>query len=452
MAEHPPADFPVPRFVREAVTIRMPGIGGTGVVTVSQILATAARMDGKNVRSVDQTGLSQKAGPVVSTLTIGEAAPGVDVLLAFDLLVATTPENVEELDLRPAIVVASTTLTPTARMIGKVATAKVDLDARRAELDARTDPARNRYVDAGAVTTRRLGDALCANVLLTGVAYQLGLLPISAGAIERAIELNGQSAAQNIAAFRWGRAWVLDPARVERADHAERAGSPPQIPPSARQALAVLEDAPALHELVCSRVVELMAYQGEQLVLRYLRTVVPVYEAERSAGGDHGFARTVAFQLHRLMAYKDEYEVARLLLEGRRSLAATYGDDARIDWQLHPPFLRALGMRGKISLGVWAVALFVVLRALRGLRGTSLDPFGRAHVRRVERALISEYEALAANAAERLRDDPAGAVRLVGLVDVVRGYEGVKLENVERYRALLVAEPVGRPALVASND
>ena len=287
--------------------------------------------------------------------------------------------------------------------------------------------------------------------MLTGVAYQLGLLPISAGAIERAIELNGQSAAQNIAAFRWGRVWVLDPARVEGAVHAERAASP-QIPPSVRQALAVLEDAPALHELVCSRVVELMAYQGELLVLRYLRTVVAAYEAERSAGGDHGFARTVAFQLHRLMAYKDEYEVARLLLEGRRSFAVTYGNDARIEWQLHPPFLRALGMRGKISLGVWAVALFVVLRALRRLRGTPLDPFGRAHVRRVERELISEYEALAADAAERLRDDPTGAVRLVGLVDVVRGYEGVKLENVERYRALLAAERAGRPALVASSD
>lgn len=451
-AEHPPANLPLPRFLREAMTIRMPGIGGTGVVTVSQILATAARMDGKNVRSVDQTGLSQKAGPVVSTLTIGDAAPGVDVLLAFDLLVAATPENIDGLDLRPAIVVASTTLTPTARMIGKIATANVDLNARRAELDARTDPARNRYVDAGAITTRRLGDALCANVFLTGVAYQLGVLPISAESIERAIELNGQSAAQNIAAFRWGRAWVVDPAPIEGGLSAQRGVLPHSIPPSAQPLLATLEDVPALHELARSRVVELMAYQGEQLVLRYLRAIVAAHNAERSTGSDHGFARTVAFQLHRLMAYKDEYEVARLLLEGRRSLAATHGDDARIEWQLHPPLLRALGVRGKISLGRWAVGLFMALRALRHLRGTPLDIFGFAHVRRVERGLISEYEALALKAAERLRDDPAAAVRLVGHIDMVRGYEGVKLDNVKRYRALLVAEGVSGPALGTTRD
>jgi indolepyruvate ferredoxin oxidoreductase len=443
-AEDPPSDLPPPTFLRDGVTIRMPGIGGTGVVTVSQILATAARLDGKDVRAVDQTGLSQKAGPVVSILTIGDAAPGIDVLLAFDLLVAATPENLDGLDLRPAVVVASTTPTPTAKMIGRVATAKVDLDARRAELDARTDPARNRYVDAGAITTLRLGDALCANIFLTGVAHQLGLLPVSGASIERAIELNGQSVAENIAAFRWGRAWALDPARVEGAARARRAAVSPAIPRSARQALAALEGAPALHELARSRVVELMAYQGERLVLRYLRAVVAAHEAERSAGGDVGFARTVAFQLHRLMAYKDEYEVARLLLEGRRTLAGTYGEDARIEWQLHPPLLRALGMRGKISLGVWAVVLLVVLRALRRLRGTLLDPFGRAHVRRIERALIPEYEALVTEAAGRLRDDPAGAVRLVGLVDVVRGYEGVKLDNIERYRAQLAEARVGR--------
>ena len=184
---------------------------------------------------------------------------------------------------------------------------------------------------------------------------------------------------------------------------------------------------------------ELVAYQDESYAAAYAEFVEGVRAAEdRAVPGSTQLSEAVARYLYKLMAYKDEYEVARLCLDPavEAGVAETFGPGSRISYRLHPPALRALGMQRKIALGRWARPAFRALRAMRRLRGTRLDPFGRAHVRRVERALIGEYRAATEAAIELL--GPAThetAVRLAELPDLVRGYEDVKLRNVERFRA-----------------
>jgi indolepyruvate ferredoxin oxidoreductase len=137
------------------------------------------------------------------------------------------------------------------------------------------------------------------------------------------------------------------------------------------------------------------------------------------------------------MAYKDEYEVARLLLAGRAKVAAQFGDDAKMTWNLYPPMLRSMGLGHKLRFGSWSVPVMSTLRRMKGLRGSVLDPFGHSKVRRTERAMVDEYTALVDEASAMLPTDSAKALELVGLIDQVRGYESVKMANVERYRAAL---------------
>jgi indolepyruvate ferredoxin oxidoreductase len=429
------APEPTPIIPAAGATLRMPGIGGTGVVTVSQMLAAAARMEEIPTHSVDQTGLSQKAGPVVSTISIGAPEPGrIDVLLGFDVLTSVTPANLQGLDPEASVVVASTTITPTGRMVGRVATAPLDPRPLVAELDSRSRRGANTYVDASRLTAGLLGDAVTANVFLLGVAYQAGVIPVTAASIERAIDLNGTAVDLNLQAFRWGRLWVVDPDHVER-----QAGLRPQAEGSTKGLEDFAGDA-ELQRMLAVRVAELTAYQDRRYARRYLGVVRRCAEAERTAGTDGAFTRTVAHQLHRLMAYKDEYEVARLLLEGGDQVTRTFGEVDKVTWNLHPPVLRAMGLKRKLKLGPWARPALVGLRSMKRVRGTRLDPFGRAEVRRTERQLVVDYVALVDRLLPLLATDPADAARVAGLVDVVRGYEGVKMANVEAYRKMLASQ------------
>ena len=431
-SESTQGELPAPKLlVPTDVAIRMPGIGGTGVVTVSQVLAAAAQIAGVAAKTADQTGLSQKAGPVVSTVTIGDPVPGrIGVLLAFDALASSTPANLAGLDPQSSVAVVSTTIAPTGRMVGKIDSHNLDLAPLRTELAKRTDESRNLYVDAAQIVTALLGNAVTANVFMVGVAFQAGYVPLPAEAIERAIELNGTAVDANLAAFRWGRRWVLDPAQVEAAAGASIAYD--------LQAYSIdgIVDA-ELRDLAERRAGDLVAYQSRRYAARYAQAVVAAHSAERAAGGDGTFAATVARQLHHVMAYKDEYEVARLLLAGRGRVAAQFGDDATMTWNLYPPMLRSMGLGRKLRFGSWSAPMLGTLRGMKGLRGTPFDPFGRTRVRRTERALVKEYLALVDEASALLADDPSKAVALVGLIDQVRGFEGVKLANVERYRTAL---------------
>ena len=449
----PPLDVELPepalRVPTEGFALHMMGIGGTGVVTVNQILGTAALLDGKHVRGLDQTGLSQKGGPVVSDLRIAtEALPGAnklsagaaDLYLGFDLLVTADPANLDKADPARTIAVVSTSRIPTGSMVADAAVHFPELQSVLMSIDRVTRKDANVYVDAQAMAEGLFADHMATNPILMGAAYQAGAVPISVASIEQAIRLNGVSVEMNLLAFRWGRMAVVDAKRVEAAmaQASGKAVVAPALSPEARRIVDAVGADGELQRLLEVRVPELIAYQDAAYARRYadfVRRALTV-EAARTPG-QSGIAVAVARGLHGLMAYKDEYEVARLHLDPavRADVVARFGPDARVFWHLHPPILRALGLQKKIRLGSWFTPAFRALRALRGLRGTALDIFGRAEVRREERRLIDEYRALVETALERL--GPATrdiAVAIAQLPEEVRGYEHIKLDGVKRFR------------------
>lgn len=438
-----PREIALPEIVGN-YTVRMPGIGGTGVVTASQILGTAALLDGRWTSGLDQTGLSQKAGPVISDLIISQAAASgtnkvaaesADLVLGFDVLVTgSQPVRDSMLAGRTAAVI-STARTPTGRMVSDVRSAWPDQSAFQQELEDHLGADRIGWIDAEAVARGILGSAAGANILLIGVAFQRGTLPISASAIERAITLNGVAVTANINAFRLGRLWVDEPDRVS-------ALLPVAVVPEPRRYdLGDLDLPSAVSSLVAARAAELVDYQDDAYAQRFLRTVSTVAGAEaRVDPTSHALTEAVAESLFKLMAYKDEYEVARLSLDPavRRQIQEEFGDDVKIAWQLHPPVLRDRGMKNKLSLGEWFTPGYRALTKMKRLRGTRLDPFGRTESRRLERQLAAEFEALAIDLAERLDTRVLElAVEIAELPDVVRGYEGVKADSAQEYHRRL---------------
>jgi indolepyruvate ferredoxin oxidoreductase len=426
--------------------VYMMGIGGTGVVTVNQILGTAALLDGKHVRGLDQTGLSQKGGPVVSHLKIADAPHAVsnrvaageaDCYLGFDVLVATSPQNLDHARPDKTIAVISTSQVPTGAMVTHTEVQFPDAGALRQAVDRVTRKDENIYLDALGLAEQLFGDHMASNMIVLGAAYQAGAIAVSAEAIEEAIALNGVSVAMNTQAFRAGRLAVIDPAALER-QRKPRLGAVEEEPVLSREAQALVDSVGArgeLRRLLAIRVPEVIEYQDAAYAQQYVDLVKRALAAEPE--GRTAFSEGVARHLFKLMAYKDEYEVARLHLKAGLAarLAAEHPGGVKVQYHLHPPILRALGWKNKIALGSWFDGVFRLLVRMKGLRGTSLDPFGRAEVRRVERALIGEYRALIEKAMAGL--SPEGyerAVKLANLPDLIRGYEDVKLASVPRFR------------------
>ena len=429
--------------------LHMMGIGGTGVVTVNQIIGTAALLDGKHVRGLDQTGLSQKGGPVVSDLKISTqpidlankvSAGGADLYLGFDLLVAVDPANLDKADPGRTIAIVSTSRIPTGQMVTDTAVHFPELANLQMTIDRVTRKDPNVYVDAMAMAEALFDDHMATNPIMMGVAYQAGALPISAESIERAIRLNGVAVEMNLLAFRWGRAAVVDGKHVETA--MKRAtGKVTEAPVLSAEDRRLVDSVGASGELlrlIEVRVPELRRYQNADYARRYLAFVGRVaQEEQRKAPGKSAVSLAVARHLHKLMAYKDEYEVARLHLHPsmRAEIEAKWGGPVRLAWHLHPPILRALGLQKKIRLGEWFTPAFRALRAMKGLRGTALDPFGYAPVRRVERQLIGEYRDLIETVLSRLNSSNHDvAVAIAELPDEIRGYEQIKLDSVKRFR------------------
>ncbi|SEF75883.1 indolepyruvate ferredoxin oxidoreductase [Nonomuraea solani] len=428
----------------DEVLIRMPGIGGTGVVTVSQILQMAAHLDGLHAAGLEQTGLAQKGGPVVSDVRISKRSPegsirasggSADVLIGFDVLGAAAEVTLAVAAPERTVAVLNTSIVPTAAMV----TGRVPVPGH-AEAVARVESATKEQflVDAHALSEALFGDHMPANLLLLGAAYQHGCLPVSAGAIERAITLNRAAVEQNLAAFRWGRAAVSDPEAVRGA---VLPGSVPQ----------------GFDEVIAARVADLTGYQNAAYARTYAEDVRQVVAlATERAGAESAAAIGLAYArgLHKLMAYKDEYEVARLHLDPdeRARREREFGPDAVVSVLLHPPALRAMGMKRKIKLRRSAGVLFRGLRAARVLRGTAFDVFGRAEVRRVERSLVTEYRDLVRTALTRLTPATAGAVEeIAGLTELIRGYEDIKLARVAQFReqATAALDALDEPAPTA---
>jgi indolepyruvate ferredoxin oxidoreductase len=290
-----------------------------------------------------------------------------------------------------------------------------------------------RFVDATRLATALFGSSLAANVFLVGYAYQLGALPLSGDAIEQAIALNGEAVAINTAAFHWGRRAALDPAAVEAA-----------AAPKAEARDDNRRLSQSFDEMVERRVAFLTAYQSRRYAARYRAAVERAKTAEAAkAPGQCGLADAVARYLFKLMAYKDEYEVARLYTDGtflKQVANDLGGDNLRFEFHLAPPLLARAdaetGRPRKISFGPWMMTVFGWLAKLKVLRGTPLDPFGYSQERRTERKLIADYNAMLDEVLGKLTpENHAVAVGLAAIPEKIRGFGPIKMRHLAAAKA-----------------
>jgi indolepyruvate ferredoxin oxidoreductase len=327
----------------------------------------------------------------------------------------------------------------------------------RSAIDRVSRAESNIYLDGGAMAEALFDDAMASNMIMLGAAYQAGAIPVGADSIERAIALNGVAVAMNTNAFRAGRLAVLDRvwAMAQRPARVGSESEPPPVTPDARELIDSVGAQGELRRLLERRVPDLIAYQNGAYARDYVGFVKTVRAAEQSASPNRSdLSEAVARYLFQLMAYKDEYEVARLHLASSiaAAAAAKYPQGFRLKYLMHPPMLRAVGFKRKLEFGRWFESGFRMLARMRGLRGTRLDPFGYTRVRREESALIGEYRAMVQRAIGDLSSvNYDRAVKIARLPDLIRGYEQVKLRNIERFRkeARRLAEESEQPPGIA---
>jgi len=414
--------------------ILVTGIGGTGVVTIGQLLGMAAHLEGRGVSVMDMTGLAQKGGAVLSHVRIAErpdrlhavriGTAQADLLLGCDLVVSASADALGRAgrERTTAIVNAQETVT------GDF-TRNADWDFPAAKLQSMIRDVVGKDVDfpdATRLATALMGDAIATNLFMLGFAYQRGLIPVSSEALLRAIELNGVAIPFNKRAFHWGRRAAIDLAAVERI----AAPSVTTIPQT-------------LPEIVAHRRKHLTAYQDAAYADRYQALVDQVAAAERARmPGSDALARAVAKSYAKLLAYKDEYEVARLYSDGtfRDRLARQFDGDFGLKLHLAPPLWArrdpATGHLKKQAYGGWAIRAFGLLAKLKALRGTRLDPFGYMEERRTERQLIADYESLVAELIAQLAPaNHAAAVALADLPEAIRGFGHVKAASIVKAQA-----------------
>ncbi len=446
--------------IEREYAIHLIGTGGTGVVTVAHLLAVAALFDGKKVSEMNRTGLAQKGGPVESPIVLGEGevppssyipAGRCDLYLASDIAGAVNPLNLQAASAHRTVAVVSRSGVPTAQMVYDPQVPGADVPAMEAQIEAHTRSEDNVFIDAQDYAMKLFGNHIVANVFLLGVAYQAGRIPLQAESIERAIRLNGQAVDANIQAFRWGRMAVHDRARLDGAVAEPEPDSDELVRRYARsfgrkqaQAYqALIGRIPVSEESFrrswVVRVGELIAFQDARLAERFVDRIARVHEGdERTGGPDRGYLLTThaAFMLHKLMAYKDEYEVARLLTDpSEPGVAERFDGPVRVSYHLHPPLLRAWGLDRKLRLGPWFRPMLRVMARCRFLRGTPFDPFGYSAARREERELVTWYESLLDQALAVLTPENCPEVsELLQLPDEIRGYEQVKHRSVLRVK------------------
>ncbi|MEJ0069064.1 MAG: indolepyruvate ferredoxin oxidoreductase family protein [Pseudomonadota bacterium] len=421
------------------------GVGGTGVVTIGQLLGMAAHLDGKGAGVLDMTGLAQKNGAVMSHVriaataeaikTVRIAAGGAQLLIGCDLVVSGGAECLRAMRKGATRAVVNTHQVMTGDFTRQADMAFPADALRHAILDS-VGPTRAEFIDASPLATALMGDAIATNLFMLGYAYQKGLVPLHADAIERAIELNGAAIEMNKQAFLWGRRAALDLGAVERTVAASLA------PPPSRAVSRTLD------EVIERRVAALTAYQDAAYAARYRALVDRVRAAETGAArGPSGLADAVARYYYKLLAYKDEYEVARLYTDGnfRKALDAQFDGDYRLEFHLAPPLLAdrdpITGQPRKRGYGPWMLRAFGLLAKLKRLRGTALDPFGYSAERRMERQLIADYERTIETVLARLTPaNHALAVELAAIPERIRGFGHVKqrhLTDAKRHEAEL---------------
>jgi len=444
--------------IHGSYSIYVPGVGGTGVVTVNALLCYAALMEGKKLLNLDQTGLAQKGGAVLSNMVITEGDTvasnkvgmgAADLYLVLDALGGMSPANLDRTHPDRTAAVVNTTPNPTGEMIRDNSILFPTADAIQRHIDPHTHGELNRYVDAGTIAEGLFGDHMNTNMFLVGIAYQAGLIPLKADSIEAAIELNGVSVTANQQAFRYGRRYVHHPGAVleiavprARTLDDERASMLHELTAqSAAAAEAYQQQLERCRHLdddaqrrLAIRIGELIAYQDVRYATQYVDVVLDVAQREADAAPGHTeLTHAVIQYLYKLMAYKDEYEVARLHLKPawRDQLDEMFDKPVKVSYHLHPPILRAMGMTRKLKLGPWFNGPLALLCKLKRLRGTPFDVFGYAKVRREERQLIAWYRETLEQVLMRLTaENHAVALLIANAPDAIRGYEDIKMARV----------------------
>jgi indolepyruvate ferredoxin oxidoreductase len=438
-AESPLPAAPVLPSVDQPYGVLITGIGGTGVVTIGAIMGMAAHIEGKGATVLDQLGMAQKGGAVISHVRIGASpealhavrlgAGGANLLLGCDLVVSASPDALGKLEpgVSKAIVNTHETITGEFTRHPDLAfpsnTLKLSIEAA-AGADACD------FLEASKLATALMGDSIATNLFMLGYAYQKGLVPIGHEALEQAIELNGTAVPMNLGAFRWGRRTAADQANVEAL----------VAPPVDN--VVPLRTIPTFDEIVASRIKLLTAYQNAALAERYRALVERVRSVEHKIiPGQTKLAEAVARYYAKLLAYKDEYEVARLYSEAAfaAQLNGQFEGDFRLKFHLAPPLLASrdpkTGHLQKQEFGPWMLPVFRVLAQLKGLRGSAFDPFGYTPERKQERALIREYEGLVDELLGGLTPiNHSLAVKLASIPDDVRGYGHVKDAHLAKAR------------------
>jgi len=422
-----------PELTATPYSIIVTGVGGTGVVTIAAILGMAAHLEGRGCGMIDMAGLAQKGGAVYSHVKLAadpadihaiRVAPGgADLILGCDLVVSGSRAALQTMKgERTGVVVNAAEVFPgdfTRNADFALPTERL----RRAIQAAAGGGAR--FIDATAAARAALGDSIGANMFMLGYAYQAGLVPLSSAAIRRAIELNGEAVEMNLSAFAWGRTAFADPNALD-------AFAKPAAP-----------EAEELTSVVAKRVAYLTAYQDRAYAERYRALVDEVAKAEALRSPVRsGLALAVARYAYKVMAYKDEYEVARLYTDGAfaKAISEAFEGDLKLTYYLAPPIFgrkdARTGQPVKTKFGPWMVRAFGVLARLKGLRGGMFDVFGYTKERREERLLVEDYFALVREIVENLDASNHGlAVTLASLPEKVRGFGHVKAKSLEGVRA-----------------
>ncbi len=439
-ADWAPLPTPSVPLMNHPYSIIVTGIGGTGVVTIGGILGMAAHLEGKGIGVIDMAGLAQKGGAVYSHIRIANtpeeihairvAAGGADLVIGGDIVVAGTKKVLGAI--KPGTRVLVNTFEFMPGDFARNADFSLPIERIKRAITAAAGDTTH-FVDLAKIASGLLGRTLPSNMVGIGYCYQIGALPLSAEAIEKAIELNGEEVAMNVTAFRYGRRAAADPAAIQSLMKEQ--------PELQNDSLRLSQ---SFDETVERRVAFLTAYQSARYARRYSALVEKVRTAEAmKAPGACALSEAVARYLFKLMAYKDEYEVARLYTDTafvERVKSTFDGDKLRLEFHLAPPLLarrdKVTGEPKKMSFGPWLLGVFGVLKKFKVLRGTPLDPFGYSAERRTERRLIAEYFDLLGEIIEHLTpENHQVAVVLAALPEKIRGFGPVKQRHLAAAKA-----------------
>jgi len=445
--DFPALPEPAPADIDQAYGVLVTGIGGTGVVTIGQILAMAAHLEGKGVSVLDMSGLAQKGGPVMSHVRIAHRPEDLHaarigtgdarLVIGCDLVVAASPDALAKMRAPATRAVINATTAPTADFVRNPNWQLPGGDLLN-DIAAACGKDNVAFLPAGSISTNLMGDSIATNMFMLGYALQKSWVPVSSAAVEKAIELNGVAVEFNLKSFVWGRRAAVDLARVEKI------ATPAAVIPLSQHLSRNLD------ELLARRVELLTAYQDAAYAARYRELVEKVRRVESEKIGGTQLTEAVARYYAKLMAYKDEYEVARLHSDPAfmQKIEGMFEGDYKVVFHLAPPMLNkpdpATGVAKKSSFGPWMKGVFGLLAKCKGLRGTAFDIFGRTEERRGERALIAEYAATVEQLLAGLTSaNHALAVEIASIPELIRGYGHVKqrhLKQAQQRRAELLAD------------